>query len=55
MQAKKQQVEPDMEKQTNSKLGKGLHLRYILSLCLFNLYTQYIMWNAGLYEAQAGI
>ena len=27
----------------------------ILSLCLFNLYAEYIMWNAGLDEAQAGI
>ena len=28
---------------------------YILSPCLFNLYAEYIMWNAGLDEAQAGI
>ena len=28
---------------------------YMLSLCLFNLYTEYIMWNIGLDEAQAGI
>ena len=28
---------------------------YILSPCLFNLYAEYIMWNAGLEEAQAGI
>ena len=27
----------------------------ILSPCLFNLYAEYIMWNAGLDEAQAGI
>ena len=27
----------------------------MLSPCLFNLYAEYIMWNAGLYEAQAGI
>ena len=27
----------------------------MLSLCLFNLYAEYIMWNAGLNEAQAGI
>ena len=26
-----------------------------MSPCLFNLYAEYIMWNAGLYEAQAGI
>ena len=28
---------------------------YILSPCLFSLYAEYIMWNAGLDEAQAGI
>ena len=28
---------------------------YILSPCLFNLYAEYIMWNAGLNEAQTGI
>ena len=27
----------------------------VLSLCLFNFYAEYIMWNAGLDEAQAGI
>ena len=37
------------------QIGKGVHLRYILSLCLFNFYGEYIMWNAGLDEAQAGI
>ena len=30
------------------KLGKGVHQGYILSLCLFNLYAEYIMQNAGL-------
>ena len=35
--------------------GKGVCQGYILSLCLFNLYTEYIMRNAGLDEAQAGI
>ena len=49
MQVRKQQLEQDMEKQTGSKLGKEL------SPCLFNLYAEYIMWNAGLDEAQAGI
>ena len=43
MQIKKQQLEPDME--------QGC----ILSLWLFNLYAEYIMWNAGLDEAQVGI
>ena len=37
------------------QIGKGLHQGYILSLCLFNLYAEYIMRNAGLDEAQAGI
>ena len=35
--------------------GKGVHPGCILSPCLFNLYTEYIMRNAGLEEAQAGI
>ena len=35
--------------------GKGVHQGYILSPCLFNLYAEYIMRNAGLDEAQAGI
>ena len=37
------------------KLGKGVHQGCILSLCLFNLYAEYIMQNARLDEAQAGI
>ena len=35
--------------------GKGVHQGCILSPCLFNLYSEYIMRNAGLDEAQAGI
>ena len=37
------------------QIGKGVHQGYILSPCLFNLYAEYIMRNAGLYEAQARI
>ena len=35
--------------------GKGVRQSCILSPCLFNFYTEYIMRNAGLDEAQAGI
>ena len=55
MQVKKQQLELDMEQWTGSKSGKRVRQGYILSPCLFNLYAQYIMQNAGLEEAQAGI
>ena len=48
---KKWQLEPDMVFQ----IGKGVRQGYILSPCLFNLYVEYIMWNAGLDEAQAGV
>ena len=37
------------------QIGKGVHHSRILSPCLFNLYAEYIMRNAGLDEAQAGI
>ena len=37
------------------QIGKGVHQGCILSSCLFNLYAEYIMRNAGLKEAQAGI
>ena len=36
-------------------IGKGVHQGSILSSCLFNLYVEYIMRDAGLDEAQAGI
>ena len=52
MQVRKQQLELDMEQQTGSKQES---LGCILSPCLFNLYAEYIMRNAGLEEAQAGI
>ena len=37
------------------QIGKGVCEGYILSCCLFNFYAEYIMRNAGLEEAQAGI
>ena len=37
------------------QIGKGVHQGCILSPCLFNLCPEYIMRNAGLDEAQAGI
>ena len=36
-------------------IGKGVQQGYMLSTCLFNLYAEYIMGNAGMDEAQAGI
>ena len=53
MQVKKQQLELDMEQQTGSNLGK--EYVYILLPCLFNLNAGYIIQNAELDEAQAGI
>ena len=37
------------------QIGKGVCQRCILSLCLLNVYAEYIMRNARLHEAQAGI
>ena len=37
------------------QIGKGVHQGCIWSPCLFNLYAEYIMRNAGLEETQAGI
>ena len=53
MQAKKQQLESYMKQQTGSKQWKEQGC--ILSPCLFNLCAEYIMQNAGVDEAQAGI
>ena len=54
MQVRKKQLEPDMEQWTGFNLGKE-YVKTILSPCLFNFYTEYIMRNAGQEEAQAGI
>ena len=54
MQVKKLQLELHIEQQTGSKPGKE-YVKAVLSPCLFNLYAEYIMRNAGLDEAQAGI
>ena len=52
MQVKKQQLEMDMEQTgSNRERCQG----HILSPCLFNLYAEYIMRNAGLDELKAGI
>ena len=37
------------------QIGKGVHQDCMLSPCLFNLYAEYVMRNAGLEEAQDGI
>ena len=52
MQVMKQQLELDMDW---FHIGKGVCQGCILSPCLFNFYAEYIMRNAGLEEAQAGI
>ena len=55
MQVRKQQLELDMGTTDWFQIGQRVHQGYILSPCLFNLYAEYIMRNAGLEEAQAGI
>ena len=54
MQVRKQRLELDME-QNWFQIGKEVRQDCILSPCLFNFYAEYIMRNAGLNEAQAGI
>ena len=53
MQVKKQHLELFLEHGTMDwfKMGKGVYQGYILSPCLFNLYAEYGMRNAGLDEA----
>ena len=55
MQVKKQQLEPDMEQQTGSKLGEEYVKAVYCHPCLFNFYGEYIMQNARLDNAKAGI
>ena len=55
MQVKKQQLEPDMEQPTGSKLGKEFISQDCILSPWFNLYAEYIMWNPRMDEAQAGI
>ena len=55
MQVKKQQLKTVHVITDWFQIGKGVHQGCILSPCLFNLYAEYIRWNAGLDEAQAGI
>ena len=54
MQTKKRQLELDTEQQTGSKLGKE-YVKAVYVTLLFKFYAEYIMRNAGLEEAQAGI
>ena len=54
MQVRKQHLEQDMEQEW-FQTGKGVGQGCILSPCLFKLYAEYIMRNARLEEAQAGI
>ena len=49
------QLELDIEQQTPFQIRKGVRQDCILSPCLFNLYTEYIMRNTGLDEAQTEI
>ena len=54
MQARKQQLELDMEQQTGSKSGKE-YVKAVYCHPAYLTYAEYIMRNAGLDEAQAGI
>ena len=55
MQVRKQEVRTAHGTTDWFPTGKGVHQGCILSPCLFNLYAEYIMRNAGLEETQAGV
>ena len=55
MRVKKQQLELDMEQQTGSKSGKEYVKAVYCHPAYLTYMQEYIMWNAGLDEAQAGI
>ena len=55
MVAKQYGGQEETETTDSFQIGKGVHQGCILSPWLFNLYAEYIMRNAGLEEAQAGI
>ena len=55
MRVKKQQLELDMEQQIGSKSGKEYVKAIYFHPVYFNLYAEYIIWNAGLDESQTGI
>ena len=55
MEVKKQQSGTGHGTTGLFQIRKGVHQGCILSACLFNLYAEYIMRNAGLDEAQSGI
>ena len=54
MQVRKQQLELDMKQQTCSKSGKE-YVKAVYCPPAIYFYAEYIMWNAGLDESQAGI
>ena len=55
MQVKKEPVRMEYGTMDWFQIGKGVCQGCILSPCFFNLYAEYIMWNARLDKAQAGI
>ena len=54
MQVRNQQLEMDMEQQTDSK-SENEYVKAVLSPCLFKFYAEYMMRNAGREEEKAGI